>query len=362
MTKGVQDYKTGHYADAAKNLSAAVKSDFNDPILHYYLGSSYVRLQQKDAAIREFRIAFALQPDEEVGRLSKQALALLGVEMGSDVEVTSMFIIAPAPKPKLPPGAPDAATKEFADLIAKLQKSYIISVLSPPNNGAEHFNQLQPLGPEWRAQERFDDSRLPICNCDGPWFRLPAWLTGTWRSAAETATQTYSQDFVTKGVSAQNGEVTVSRSTKSERWGVVLDKQGNYWEHPCVPSVARDTAKGTLQIEVGVKFIPIESSTQRVSTYYRWINFQLSSDHKIQAAKQCELISTYTPIGTGYCQKLESLKEFDQKGAPIKLTKYRFYMTETQPPKLPVSDPSGRDYLSMFRKYLKDNNQLSFMP
>ena len=104
LTEGVAEYRTGKYADAAEHLSKAIAADFNNATLHYYLGSTYIRLNRREAATREFRIAFALQPDEQVGRLSRQALALLGVETGSsDVDITSLFIVPPLPKPQIRP-------------------------------------------------------------------------------------------------------------------------------------------------------------------------------------------------------------------------------------------------------------------
>src|SRR5262249_33497422 len=50
------------------------------PTLHYFLGNCYIHLKEKEGAIREFRIAYALQPSGEVGELSKKALTSLGVQ------------------------------------------------------------------------------------------------------------------------------------------------------------------------------------------------------------------------------------------------------------------------------------------
>lgn len=80
LSQGVKEYAAGDYAIAAGHLGGALSSDFNNATLHYYLASCYVHLNQKDAAVREFRIAFALQPDGEAGRYSKQALEYLNAD------------------------------------------------------------------------------------------------------------------------------------------------------------------------------------------------------------------------------------------------------------------------------------------
>src|SRR5690606_2862239 len=84
---GIRAYNQGKYKDAIDKLGAAMHTDFNNAVLHYYMANSHVHLGQRDACIREFRIAYALEPDQEVGKLSKQALTTLGA--GNFDEVTS---------------------------------------------------------------------------------------------------------------------------------------------------------------------------------------------------------------------------------------------------------------------------------
>jgi hypothetical protein len=245
-------------------------------------------------------------------------------------------------------------------MLNKLETAYLAKTFAPPLNGAEHSLQLQPLGPEWRAGERFDDSKLPICRCDGPWFRIPSWLAGTWKPASDMVTQTYVADM--KNHTEINGEQTVSQSNRPERWAMIKDRQGTFWQHPCIPSVMRDTSRGIVTIDVGVRYQPVDIDSHRVVTYYRWITFAVGNDYKIRSTKQSELISTYTPIGTGFCQKNESLKEFDDKGQPLRIARFRFNLTQTSPPSCPARDASGRDYLAMFRKWSTDNKLTDLIP
>ncbi|HEY9785207.1 MAG TPA: hypothetical protein V6D17_07380 [Candidatus Obscuribacterales bacterium] len=79
--QGKAEYRAGDYLNAAGHLGQAMPTDFNNPVLHYYLANCYVHLNQRLGAIREFRIAHALDPEGEVGRFSKQALKVMGVDL-----------------------------------------------------------------------------------------------------------------------------------------------------------------------------------------------------------------------------------------------------------------------------------------
>lgn len=86
MKEGMAEYAAGNYGDASGHFGGALSTDFNNATLHYYLGSCYAHMKQKEAAVREFRIAYALEPDKEVGRYAKQALELYGFEAAGPVE------------------------------------------------------------------------------------------------------------------------------------------------------------------------------------------------------------------------------------------------------------------------------------
>ncbi len=86
MTEGVIDFKNGDYKSAENNFGLARQAEFSNPKFHYYLANTYIHVNKKDLAIQEFRIAFALAPDQEVGKLSKQALGYLGVDSEAAVK------------------------------------------------------------------------------------------------------------------------------------------------------------------------------------------------------------------------------------------------------------------------------------
>jgi hypothetical protein len=89
LLQGIKEYYAGDYLNAAGHFGEAESADFNDPKLHYYLANTYVHMNQRDAAVREYRIAYALEPTGEVGTLSKNALILCGAEKESAPEKNS---------------------------------------------------------------------------------------------------------------------------------------------------------------------------------------------------------------------------------------------------------------------------------
>ncbi len=113
MRSGIIAYRGGDYKAAVSSFMGALNTEFNNATLHYYLGNSFVHLKQPDSAIREFRIAYALSPDEAVGKFSKDALTGLGV--GTDA---SSMPAAPLPKPK-PVRKPDPIIEQALESLRK---------------------------------------------------------------------------------------------------------------------------------------------------------------------------------------------------------------------------------------------------
>lgn len=83
---GMAEYAAGNYAEASGHFAGALSTEFNNATLHYFLGSCYAHMKQKETAVREFRIAYALEPEKLVGRFAKQALELYGYDSGGSLE------------------------------------------------------------------------------------------------------------------------------------------------------------------------------------------------------------------------------------------------------------------------------------
>jgi hypothetical protein len=80
MDEGIKAYSNGNYSDAIAHLKDALNSEFNSAKLHYYMGACYMKLKRKDLAVREFRIAYALEPGSTPGKYAKKALDMMDID------------------------------------------------------------------------------------------------------------------------------------------------------------------------------------------------------------------------------------------------------------------------------------------
>lgn len=77
---GITAYNKADYKSAVISFTGALNTEFNNAVVHYYLGNCFIKLNQPESAIREFRIAYAIAPDAEVGQYSKEALKVFGID------------------------------------------------------------------------------------------------------------------------------------------------------------------------------------------------------------------------------------------------------------------------------------------
>jgi len=354
LTQGIKEFNAGDYENAAGHLGAALSTDFNDARLHYYLGNAYVHLKQTESATREFRIAYALQPNAEVGKFAHKALVMLGAESdhpagsAAQASVSSMFMTS------VPKVAPWTGTVNYNDpaFLAWLKSAQAAVKgwnMITPSGGADHSDQVPALASAWRNGGKFVESDLPECTGEGPWFHVPDWLAGTWAPTGgkiESSRQEYERS------GTWISQTPLPRPGQTEIWGMAKDPDGGQiWQHVAVPKIMSRSAGTKQLIDLSVKVYPVELSTEKVQIFYRGISFAVAN-HVTQSATQYEVIMSYLPVGSGYCQVNESVKEFDDLGMPIRMLKYRGYLKQTQPLKLPRNGPKGESYQAMLLKYL----------
>jgi tetratricopeptide (TPR) repeat protein len=80
LLQGIDLYKAGNYRESISKFGMALNTEYDNAILHYYMANAFINLKQRETAIREFRIAYALAPRDNAGILSKQALSYLGAD------------------------------------------------------------------------------------------------------------------------------------------------------------------------------------------------------------------------------------------------------------------------------------------
>ncbi len=89
LDKAIAAYNAGNYNEAMGLLGEAESRDFNDPVLHYYLANTLSHLDSKEEAIKEYKIALAMQPDGQMAAYCHDALKALGVESKPNIPVRS---------------------------------------------------------------------------------------------------------------------------------------------------------------------------------------------------------------------------------------------------------------------------------
>lgn len=156
MKAGIIAYKQGQYKTAVTSLMGALNTEFNNATLHYYLGNSFVHLKQTDSAIREFRIAHALEPDQEVGKFSKLALTNLGV----GVDATS------APAPYVPPKPVHRPDPIIAEALESLRKQTLEA-----QRYESQANDFLIHDAEQRQQRELERQKNEMLQGNGSWRR-----------------------------------------------------------------------------------------------------------------------------------------------------------------------------------------------
>ena len=147
------------------DFGEAASSDFNEPILHYYMANTYVHLNQTESAIREFRIAYALAPAGEIARLSKLGLANFGMDSTGALPNTKIGL-----PNKIPSGLDPKIKQALAVFRRKIEEARLLSVqqnqgqLDAVSRRAEFETQLI----QRQTQQQIDDLKNTM-----PYSRSP---------------------------------------------------------------------------------------------------------------------------------------------------------------------------------------------
>ncbi len=76
LDAGIQNFNSNQFDASLYEFNRAKTADPNDPVVHYYIGSTLVRLNRSDEAFEEFQKAFSLAPaNSQIKELARAALA-----------------------------------------------------------------------------------------------------------------------------------------------------------------------------------------------------------------------------------------------------------------------------------------------
>jgi tetratricopeptide (TPR) repeat protein len=78
MEQALAAYNSGDFNTTLHYLNTAANSEFNNPLFHYYLADTLVHLGRHEEALKEYRIAYTLNPSSSVANYCKLALSRYG--------------------------------------------------------------------------------------------------------------------------------------------------------------------------------------------------------------------------------------------------------------------------------------------
>lgn len=168
LLQGINDYDNGDYNAAVGHFGEAASSDFNEPILHYYMANTYVHLKQPESAIREFRIAYALAPQGEIAKLSKLGLANFGMDLTGPLASSSPKGMLPT---KIPSGLDPKIEQALALFRRKIEEAKVSSSQQAQGqlDAVSRHAELESQMIQRQTQQQIDDLRNTL-----PYSRSPA--------------------------------------------------------------------------------------------------------------------------------------------------------------------------------------------
>jgi hypothetical protein len=138
--QALREYHSQKYLKAISHLGASLPTEFSNPTIHYYMANCMVYLRQRNDAIREYRIAYALDPTGTTGKYSKMCLNLFGIDAEGKIPKKK----EEGPSGSGDPAAPAASKKELSSDSQKVLEEMVQqkkegSCLYVRNYGPEDF-------------------------------------------------------------------------------------------------------------------------------------------------------------------------------------------------------------------------------
>jgi tetratricopeptide (TPR) repeat protein len=109
LKQAITEYRTGDYTSSAGHFYAVLTTEFNNPQIHYYMASCYAHMKDTESAVREFRIAYALAPQTQVGYFASKALKIYGVNRTEGAPLKTLMEDSLRANPKAAPDPSCAA-------------------------------------------------------------------------------------------------------------------------------------------------------------------------------------------------------------------------------------------------------------
>jgi hypothetical protein len=225
-------------------------------------------------------------------------------------------------------GAPVATTKMLNDEVS-----------------TDH-SAINPLQAEGGARP----DRAPIISGKAIWYRIPAWMAGTWKIQDKT---------LLASVNLKNGQESPPRKLNfgycGEPYGVQQDQNGTYWQFENVgklPTNLKTDNQGLVHYNIVDSYEPIASSETRLVLQKSWRNVTMDpTSNTIVKQRSFQSILAFTKCGDDLMNVDETMTSFDGSGAPLSRAQTQTVKCRVQPYR-EIASLHGQDVRGSFSQYM----------
>ena len=188
--------------------------------------------------------------------------------------------------------------------------------------GVEHAITLPPINSPLQVGTVYDETKLEKPPRQLNWYKIPAWLEGSWRS--DTQTSTTVEDLKTRRKISSDS----SRNQGVARYGVQRDDKTGVWDYVYAPQKVESSSELFIYKDLVTKQVLMKDASNVVVLKDIFTRRKVSkANKKIVEVTQMEQISTLRPEGKNVITLVGSLKVFDKHGKALRLitatVKYR---------------------------------------
>lgn len=224
------------------------------------------------------------------------------------------------------------------------------------SGGVKHSESLPPIQSKLSVGAEYDEKKLEKPARSRDWYKVPAWLAGTWQS-----------DFQTNISVDKNGKKNLLNTVKNHgiaHYGKQLDRKAGIWDYVEVPIEVQSETDKVINKDLTIKEVILKNSASSFVLKDVFTRRRVSkSTGKIIELTQMEQISSIQPIGKDKIEVLGSLKEFDRKGHTLGLTNAIVVFRRSSSFKQDNFDKaSHEDLRPSFKLYLKTHSLEKLLP
>lgn len=228
---------------------------------------------------------------------------------------------------------------------------------TPIKGNVSHTDRLPPVEEKFKVGAEFNNSILKGDSGETlEWYRIPAWLAGTWKRSEETVV--YQIDLRSGHESRTPQTVSV---IETANFGVQVDSQGYVW-HAELSNRGLGEG-GNYRVIALIRFQKPERAADD-EVILRQVTTQLfvnPINNTIARIYQSESLNRFSPEKNGSLKTDMSVKFFDAGGKPISIQRNESVSWRTEEFKI-LNQYKGRRLDEEFKAFLRSQGKEELVP